>query len=161
MVSACTIYNLRISIRQSSLIFKPVVAVVDVKTTRLLDIGKEDKYDNITFVQIDFIIENKGNLPAKNFLFKPIGTIGTTNLPYTDSGYKDGVTLVQGIQITNIAKIDKSTLDRMIVQSDKLIFTFYISYSDWDVYNTYHYTSKCQLVVTNKDPLNLVAVMLP
>lgn len=158
VVSCGTIYNAYFLTQQSRLIYKPVLGVVEVKTTRMFD--KEDILDNIKAVKIDFIIENRGNLPAKNVRIKTTGKIGNTVLPYTESDQKEGIILIQNVKVTNTATISKDVLNKMIQEDEKLIYTVELSFSDWDNHD-YGYASKFEIYVTNKEPLTLSTRMLP
>jgi hypothetical protein len=162
VISICTIYNLWFTRVQSNLIFKPIIGVVDIKTTRLLgDIDGKDVYENVKAVKIDFIIKNTGNLPAKNFKIKNIGKIGNTILSYEKAKEDKGVTLIPPNVLINTATIDDNVIRRLVENKEKLIFKVELFYSDWDDYKKYNYSSYFEVLVITKNPLNLGVGMLP
>jgi len=164
IIALATIYTLYLTNKQSKLLFKPVVGVVDVKTLRHLTNLKEDTYDNVKFVTISFIIKNVGNLPAKNLKISVRGKIGNTILPYIENDPerdKQGVVLIQDTQATNKATISKSVLDRVVKNDQDLTYTVGLSYSDWEEYEKYSYSSTYEIYVTRKEPLTLGTRLLP
>jgi len=162
VIGICTVYNLWFTNVQSNLIFKPIIGVVDIKTTRLLgDIDGKDVYENVKAVKIDFIIKNTGNLPAKNFKIKNIGKIGDTILSYKKAKEGKGVTLIPTNVLINTANIDNKVIHRLVENKEKLIFKIELFYSDWDDYKEYNYSSYFEVIVIKKSPLNLGIRMVP
>ncbi|MBL7205493.1 MAG: hypothetical protein ISS63_14385 [Desulfobacteraceae bacterium] len=164
IIAFTTIYTLRLTNKQSKLIFKPVVGVVDVKTTRHLTNVKEDSYDNVRFVTIAFVLKNVGNLPAKNLKISVRGKLGNTILPYTENDTEAGdrgVVLIQDAQVTNKATISKSVIDKLVKHDQKLTYTIGLSYSDWEEYEQYGYSSIYEIYVKGKEPLSLETRLLP
>lgn len=157
-----TMYNLWFTRIQSNLIFKPIIGIMNVKTTRILtNINGEDTYENVIAAKIDFVLKNVGNLPAKNFKIKTIGKLGDTILPHTDDGKKEGVRIIQQNEVINTATISKNIIQKLVEGREKLIYKVELFYTDWDDYKEYNYSSCFEVFVTKKSPLNLSNKMLP
>jgi len=159
VIGFSTIYSLRLTSKYNKLIFKPVVGITDIKITRLI-VGK-DTYENVKGVSLQIIIENVGNLPAKNALIMTRGKLGDTNLPFREPKANEGVTLIQNTKYTNETIIGREVLDKMLTNKDlRLIYRIEISYTDWENYNQYNYPSYFEVLIINKEPLNLVVRLL-
>lgn len=151
------IYNSCLTRKQNKLIFKPVVGVVEAKTNRLRQsIDSADTYNNVQFLVVDLVLQNKGNLPAKNFIAKTTAKVGNTTLPYTEKDNKyQGAILVQGASSTSSITVEKAYLDRVVINKEKLIIDVDISYTDWEEYNDYNYNVKFQVKPTSIDPFTV------
>lgn len=162
IIAGTAIYNLYIANRQSKLIFKPVVGVVEVKTTRHvanLSEGSKASYDSVRYATVAFVIKNVGNLPAKNLKTLVRGKLGDTNLAYTEKNKdKPGVVLIQNAEVTNRARISKSTLETLLKKKKRLIYTVKISYTDWEEYNNYDYSTSYEVTMIRKEPLTLKVI---
>jgi len=158
-VSIGTIYNLYCINRQNKLIYRPVVGITDVKTTRYLKDSTTDTFENVDYVSVEFTIENVGSLPVKNFKIKPLLKIGDTILPYEDVDYK-GTGLVQKAKVKNTAIVRKDIIGRMLKTKEKLIWSIQMTYSDWENYETYSSESSYEIRVTTTEPLNVTVLSL-
>ncbi|MCK4377462.1 MAG: hypothetical protein KAV97_04525 [Actinomycetia bacterium] len=162
VIGTCTAYNLWLTRKQSNLVFKPFIGVMDIKTTRMLiDINKKDVYENVKCVKIDFVIKNVGNLPAKNFKIKTIGKIGNIILPHEEDKKNEGGTILPQQVLINTAIIGKDVIDGLVERKEKLRYEVELFYSDWENYQQYNYSSYFDIFVINKNPLHLASSMLP
>jgi len=161
LIGICTIYNLWFTIKQSNLIFQPIIGVNDIKTTRILtNIDDEDVYENVIAAKIDFIIKNVGNLPAKNFKIKTIGKIGNNILPYEEAKEHKGITVIPQNILVNTATISKDVINRLVENKEKLMYKVEFFYTDWNDYKEYNYSSYFEVFIIKKSPLNLNYKML-
>jgi hypothetical protein len=159
VVSIGTIYNLYNISRQNKLIYRPVIGITDTKITRHLKDIKVDTFESVDQITVDFMIENVGNLPAKDFKIKPYLKIGDTVLPYEDVEYK-GSALVQKTKVKNTAKIKKEVIDRVIKNKEKLTYTIPMTYTDWENYENYYSESTYEIRVKKIEPLDVEIVCL-
>jgi len=154
IIGSSTVISLILSYKQNKLIFKPVIGITDVRTTRIF-LGQEDKLENVKGVIIQFVIENVGNLPAKNLKIKTTGKLGNTILPHTEGKNSDGVHIIPNAKYLNEATIGIDIIRKMIEDKTKLIYTVELSYADWENYTQYSYPLFFEIYVTKKEPLNL------
>jgi hypothetical protein len=149
-------YNTYISSRQSNLIFRPILGITDIQQVRLLndttlkDANELNSYQNFAGLQIFFIIENVGNLPAKNVHITSTGTLGDTTLPST-LDKKSGPILVPKTRVVNLNTISKNDIDRLF-NKEKLILTIKIEYSDWYNIHSDSYESYFEVEPLSKEP---------
>jgi hypothetical protein len=108
IISSCTIYSLALNLKQTKLIYKPVVGVVDAKITKMLN-GTEDTFENVMSVLLKFGVENVGTLPAKDVIINSSGRIGNTFLPPEDHEDEEGIILIPHAKVWNTARIEKNT----------------------------------------------------
>ena len=163
VIAITTSWSLYITRRQSDLIFKPAVGIVDAKTTRHIIPDSVDVYKNVTGATIAFTIENAGTLPAKDVKIKVRGKIGNTTLPYTETETgltEEGIVLLPKAKVFNRPKIGKRTIERMVAK-ERLIYTIQLSFTDWEDYKPYSYSVRYEVSVTKKSPLLLRVILLP
>ena len=164
IIAIATIWNLRLTVRQTDLIFKPVVGIVDVKKTRHHPVGTEDTYENIIGASFRFAIQNVGSLPAKNFQIKVIGKLGETTLANRqvfDESH-EGVVLVQGAKTFNTPTISKNTIETLVQKKERLFYTLDFSYSDWEEYEHYSYSTIFEVSVNLRTkPLDFAFTLVP
>lgn len=162
VVSFGTIYNIWFARKQSDLIFKPVIGVMDSKTWKTFTNTKDgDIYENVSSARTDFIIRNVGNLPAKNFRIKIIGKIGDVILPHKKFKEKGGIIMLpQNTAVSNV-NIHKDILDKLLEKKERLIYKVEFFYTDWNESKEYNHSSCFEIVINQKSPLNLAVQMLP
>lgn len=159
IISLTTIYNLCLTRKQSKLVFKPFIGVVDANITKIID--GSDTYDNTKGVLLRFNLENVGNLPAKNVKILTVGKIGNTILPRTEADEKEGITLAPHMKVTNSANFGRDVLVRLVEKGERLVFSVQLSYSDLEDYELQDYTSYYEIAVVKKDPLALALNIIP
>lgn len=159
IIIVCTVYNLRLSIRQTNLIFKPVIGVIGVSVEPKIEEGKPDTYENVVNAKITFKISNTGNLPAKDFKIKTIGKLGNTTLPYTDHPKAGGI-FVQNAVGVNTTTINKDVIKKLVEEKERLLYTVQLSYSDWEDYEKYDYENRIEIYLISKKPFKLGAKMV-
>ena len=115
IIGIATLWQLRLTVRQTNLIFKPVIGIVSVKTTRLHKPGTEDTYESVSGFRFRFTIKNVGNLPAKNFKMGVAGKLGKTTLAIRETFDKshEGVVMIQGATTFNTPTIDKKVIETL------------------------------------------------
>ena len=133
----------------------PMVGVTGVRPLRFLKDAKVDNYEGVAGFKIHFQVENLGTRPAKNSRISTKGKIGNTVLPYTESEGDAGVTIFPGVKVFNIVVVSKGTLDRLVLEKERLIYTVDLSYTDWEGHHKYENPQSFQVKVSEKDPLNL------
>ena len=158
-IIVCTVYNLCISIRQTNLIFKPVIGVIGVNIEPEFEENKAETYENVVNAKIIFKISNTGNLPAKDFKIKTIGKLGNTTLPHTEDSKAGGI-LVQNVVGVNTTTISKEIIKKVVEEGVKLVYTVQLSYSDWEDYETYDYGNMYEIYLMSKTPFKLGAKMI-
>lgn len=163
IIASATIWSLLLTVKQTNLIFKPVVGIVEAKPTRFRLSGKEDNYENVISAKIQFTIQNVGNLPAKNFKIKVSGKLGKTTLASRQSFDKDheGIILVQSAKTFNTHTINKKIIDTLVQKKERLFYTFDLSYSDWEEYKHYAHSVIYEIYVTEKEPLQFGVAVIP
>ncbi len=156
LIGGITIYNLRLTRKYNKLIFKPLVGVVNVITARhlLLD-KKDDLYDNVRGLSIEFIIKNTGTLAAKKLKIKTIGKIGDTILPIKVTDNSGCSMILPNMPLINQAFVNKEFLDRLVNDKERLIFKTEITYTDLEGYENYKNTEYFEILLTSKNPLNV------
>lgn len=118
---------------------------------------KEDcQEEDVIGVQIEFIIENKGSLPAKNVKISNKGKIGNTYLAFTKDPSVDlCVVMIQGVKYSNQVKISKDVLARMTNEKERLIYHMELSYSDFEGYGNYSYSQFFEAKVSKRKPFTV------
>ena len=159
IIIVCTVYNLRISIRQTNLIFKPVIGVIGVNIEPEFEENKADIYENVENATITFRIKNTGNLPAKDFKVKTAGKLGNTTLPHTEDSKAGGI-LVQNVGAVNTTTISKEIIKKLVEEEERLIYTVQLSYSDWEDYEKYDYKNMYEIYLISKKPFKLGAKII-
>ena len=149
-----------LTVRQTDLIFKPVVGIVSAKAIRVRPPETELTYENIAQAKLQFGIKNVGNLPAKNFKLKVIGKLGKITLPHKESFEEsnEGVVLVQGATTFNTPTIGKNVIEALVQKKERLFYTFDFSYSDWEEYEYYSYSVIYEVFVKQKEPLDFSTI---
>ena len=162
VVTFGTIYNLWFARKQSDLIFKPVIGVMDSKTWKNFTNTKDgDIYENVSSARTDFIIRNVGNLPAKKFRIKVIGKMGDVILPHKKYEEKGGIIMLPQNTAVNTVNISKDILDKLLEKKERLIYKVEFFYTDWNESKEYNYSSCFEVVIIQKSPLNLVVRLIP
>ncbi len=162
VVTFGTIYNLWFARKQSDLIFKPVIGVMDSKTWKNFTNTKDgDIYENVSSARTDFIIRNVGNLPAKKFRIKVIGKMGDVILPHKKYEEKGGIVMLPQNTVVNTVNIGKDILDKLLEKKERLIYKVEFFYTDWNESKEYNYSSCFEVVIIQKSPLNLVVRLIP
>lgn len=162
VIGSCTIYSLWLTRKQSDLIFKPVIGVMDSKTWKTFTNTKDgDIYENVSSARADFIIRNVGNFPVKNFRIKVIGKIGDVILPYKKFEEKGGIMMLPQNTAVNNVNISKDILDKLLEKKERLIYKVEFFYTDWNDSKEYNYSSYFEIVINNKSPLNLAVHLIP
>jgi len=152
VISVFTAWNSYLAYRQSKLIYRPFVGVIDVATTRFRPPNQKDTYANTTSVLVNFLLENTGSIPAKNVKIDVTGKLGNTILPRIEPSSDEGVVVPPHAKFSNLTSIGKNELKRLVDGGEKLIYSIKISYSDFEGYKSQEYTSYYELELVGKDP---------
>ena len=133
----------------------PLVGVTNVQTGKVLKDKNVDTYDGTAGAGVVFAIENTGSRPAKRFKIRTVGKIGKTILPYTEDDDEKGAVIFPGVKTFNKAGISKEILDKLTAGNERLKYKVQISYFDWEEKKYYEYSQFFEVLVSQKDPLQL------